>query len=112
MSDALHFQSCSTYTVILRPPVKAPGRSRRWSAHCLDLDMGVSAQSMGAVKMRVATSIAAHLSLDAMFPPRQANPDPALWDVARTAQLVTCQTVETDVGPVEVHYLQPHEHWD
>lgn len=112
MSDALHFPTSSTYTVILRPPVNAPGRSRRWSAHCLDLDMGVSAQSIGAVKVRVATSIAAHLSFDGMFPPRRANPDPALWDVARSAQLVTCQTVETDLGPVEVRYLQPHEHWD
>lgn len=74
--------------------------------------MGVSAQTMSAVKVRVATSIAAHLAIDAMFSPRQASPNTALWTVAESAPVVTWQTVETDVGPVEVRYVQPHERFD
>lgn len=74
--------------------------------------MGVSAQTMSAVKVRVATSIAAHLAIDTLFAPRQASPDTALWTAAERAPVVTFQTVETDMGPVEVRYVQPFERWD
>lgn len=94
-----------TFTVLLRPPVDEPGRTRRWSAHCLDLNLGVSAGSASAVRMRLASSIAAHLALGPIMSRREA--DPALWTEARTATLVTHQMVETDAGPVAVRYVQP-----
>lgn len=94
-----------TFTVILRPPVAEPGRSRRWSAHCLDLNLGVSGGSASAVRMRLASSIAAHLALGPIMARREA--DPALWSEARRAPLVTHQMVETDAGPVAVRYVQP-----
>lgn len=96
-------------TAILRPPVEGPGRARRWSAHCLDLDMGVSAQTAPAVRMRLASSIAAHIALDGQLRSNRAPAERGLWDVAREAPLVTRQTVETDLGPVEVRYVLPDE---
>lgn len=99
-----------TFTVILRPPMRAEGRSRRWSGHCLDLDLGVSAGTASEVRMRIATSIAAAI---APTPPgargRRGTRDLTLWDVARASPIVTRQTVETDAGPIEVRYVQPLE---
>ena len=106
MSDALHFPTSSTYTVILRPPVKTPGRSRRWSAHCLDLNLGVSASTASAVRMRLASSIAAHVALGPLLKDRR-EADPSLWEEASGAPLVTHQVVETDAGTVAVRYVQP-----
>src|SRR5688500_17860061 len=103
----------TTFTVILRPPVSAVGRARRWSGHCLDLDLGVSAGSASEVRMRLATSIAA--AVGASSAPPQAvrssrgTSDKALWDVARASPIVTRQPVETDAGPIEVRYVQPLE---
>ena len=94
-----------TFTVILRPPVTEPGRTRRWSAHCLDLNLGVSAGTASAVRTRLATSIAAHIALGPLLARREA--DPSLWQEARHAPLVTHQMVETDAGPVAVRYVQP-----
>lgn len=105
----LDFPTLATFTVILRGPVQAPGRSRSWSGHCLDLDLGAAAQSASAVRRRIATSIAAHVSLAGALRGRRATPDKALWDIARTAPLVALQTVETEAGPVEVRYVQPFE---
>ncbi|MFO0647429.1 MAG: hypothetical protein U0326_14410 [Polyangiales bacterium] len=99
-----------TYTVILRPPVSAAGRSRRWSGHCLDLDLGVSAGSASEVRMRLATSIAAAVSPTPRGARgRRGTSDLSLWDVARASPIVTRQTVETDAGPIEVRYVQPLE---
>jgi hypothetical protein len=95
-----------TFTAILRPPLEAAGRSRRWSAHCLDLDVGVSGESAAAVRMRLACSIATQVATPEQRA-RRAPVDQALWDVARSAPLVVRQTIETDVGPVEVRYVQP-----
>ena len=97
----------ATFTVILRPPVQREGRTRRWSGHCLDLDLGVSAGSASEVRMRLATSIAACLADRARA--RRGPSDPALWDVARASPIVTRQTVETDRGLIEVRYVQPPE---
>lgn len=112
----------ATFTAILRPPVTAAGRTRRWSAHCLDLDMGVSAESAEAVRLRLACSIAAEVAAartgtlgprrSTRLRARRASSDQRLWDAARHAPLVTCQTVETDAGPVEVRYVQPRERTD
>lgn len=109
MSHLMNIQPLVTFTVILRPPVSEAGRSRRWSAHCLDLDMAVSAQSASMVRQRLASTIAAHIALGGYMPPRRALVQPELWDVAGAAPLVTRQTVETDHGPVEVRYVQPHD---
>jgi hypothetical protein len=97
----------ATFTVILRPPVEGEGRTRRWSGHCLDLDLGVSAGSASEVRIRLAASIATYLT----DRPRQRRvpSDPALWDVARASPIVTRQTVETDRGLIEVRYVQPLE---
>lgn len=101
----------TTFTVILRPPVQREGRTRRWSGHCLDLDLGVSAASASEVRMRLAASIAECLARrDASKGrARRATPDPSLWDMARASPIVTRQTVETDAGLVEVRYVQPPE---
>jgi len=101
----------ATFTVILRPPVQREGRTRRWSGHCLDLDLGVSAGSASEVRMRLATSIAACLAeaSAARAPERRGPSDPSLWDVARASPIVTRQTVETDRGLIEVRYVQPVE---
>lgn len=104
----------ASFTAILRPPVTEPGRTRRWSAHCLDLDMGVSAESASAVRARLASTIAQQIALEPWpWPSRRTIRRPAanqaLWAAARTAPLVTRQTVETDVGPVEVCYVLPTE---
>ncbi len=101
-----------TFTVILRPPVSAAGRSRRWSGHCLDLNLGVSASSASEVRMRLATSIAASMAPSTAPPAprsRRGTRDRSLWDVARASPIVTRQTVETDAGPIEVRYVQPLE---
>ncbi|MFO0610436.1 MAG: hypothetical protein U0324_45165 [Polyangiales bacterium] len=103
----MQIATLATFTVILRPPVEREGRTRRWSGHCLDLDLGVSAGSASEVRMRLATSIAACL---ADRPRERRGPsDPALWDVARASPIVTRQTVETDRGLIEVRYVQPPE---
>ena len=103
----------ASFTAILRPPVTEPGRTRRWSAHCLDLDMGVSAQSASAVRARLASTIAAQIAAESLLSrsPGRRRPatDPRLWAAARGAPVVTRQTVETDMGPVEVRYVQPAE---
>ena len=39
MNRTMDLSPLVTFTVILRPPVTEPGRSRRWSAHCLDLTL-------------------------------------------------------------------------
>ncbi len=103
----------TTFTVILRPPVNESGRARRWSGHCLDLDLDVSAGTASEVRMRLATSIAAELSTAKVEPQRprrtRAKPNRSLWDVAHASPIVTRQTVETDAGPIEVRYVQPLE---
>lgn len=99
----------ATFTVLLRPPVARPGRSRRWCAHCLDFDLGVAATTKPAVKLRLATTVAARISLGSRLPPPKPVDDRALWDVALSAPLVGCQTVETEMGPVEIRYVQPDE---
>lgn len=109
----MNYATLVTFTVILRPPVDGEGRTRRWSGHCLDLDLGVSATSATEVRVRLATSIAAALAC-ARTPPqsmrtRRGTSDKNLWDVARASPIVTRQTVETDAGPVEVRYVQPQE---
>jgi hypothetical protein len=103
----MQLATVATFTVILRPPMASEGRTRRWSGHCLDLDLGVSAGSASEVRMRLATSIAA--SLAARPGSRRGPSDPALWDVARASPIVTRQTVETDRGLIEVRYVQPSE---
>ncbi len=109
----MNSSTLKTFTVILRPPVNTVGRSRRWSGHCLDLDLGVSAGSASEVRMRLATSIAAALGAAPVDPQshrgRRGTRDKSLWDVARQSPIVTRQTVETDAGPIEVRYVQPLE---
>lgn len=105
----LDIPTLATFTVILRGPVQAQGRTRSWSGHCLDLDLGTAAQSASAVRRRLASSIAAHVSLAGTLRARRATPNKALWDIARTAPVVALQTVETEAGPVEVRYVQPFE---
>ncbi len=95
----------ATFTVLLHPPIATPGRTRRWSAHCLELNLGVSAGTAPAVRMRLASSVAAQIALGPLGPRREV--DPALWHVARDAALVTVQTVETEAGPVAIRYLRP-----
>ncbi len=109
MSHLMNMQPLVTFTVILHPPMGDSGRSKRWSAHCLDLDMAVHANSASMVRQRLASHIVAHIALDGDIPPRRALVQPELWDVAGAAPLVTRQTVETDHGPVEVRYVQPHD---
>jgi hypothetical protein len=106
MHRTMNLSPFTTFTVILRPPVTEPGRSRRWSAHCLDLNLGVSASTASAVRMRLASSIAAHLALGPMIRD-QREADPSLWKEASDAPLVTHQVVETDAGTVAVRYVQP-----
>ena len=36
----MQLATVATFTVILRPPMASEGRTRRWSGHCLDLDLG------------------------------------------------------------------------
>ncbi len=105
----MHIGTRATFTVLLRPPVARPGRSRQWCAHCLDFDLGVAATSKPAVKLRLATTVAARISLGSRLPPPTPVNDRALWDEALSAPLVGCQTVETEMGPVEIRYLQPVE---
>lgn len=105
----LDFPTLATFTVILRRPLRSAGRTRNWSGHCLDLDLGVAAGSASALRRRVATSIAAHVSLGSALRPRRAAPDASLWNLARRAPVVALQTVETEFGPVEVRYVQPLE---
>lgn len=105
----LDIPTLATFTVILRSPVQTQGRTRSWSAHCLDLDLGAAAQSASAVRRRLATSIAAHISLAGALRARRATPNKALWEMARNAPVVALQTVETEAGPVEVRYVQPFE---
>ena len=105
MQHPMNLAPRATFTVLLRPPVEAPGRSRRWSAHCLDLNLGVSAGSASAVRMRLASSVAAQIALGPLTQRHEA--DPALWTMAHAGQLVTLQTVETEAGPVAIRYVQP-----
>jgi|GEM_PF-1228515 hypothetical protein len=106
MNRTMDLSPLVTFTVILRPPVTEPGRSRRWSAHCLDLNLGVSASTASAVRMRLASSIAAHVALGPIIKD-QREADPSLWKEASAAPLVTHQVVETDAGTVAVRYVQP-----
>ena len=106
MRHTMNLSPFVTLTVILRAPVTEPGRSRRWSAHCLDLNLGVSAGTASAVRMRLASSVAAHVSLGLMLTSSRAV-DSALWEEAGAAPLVTHQVVETDVGAVAIRYVQP-----
>jgi len=106
MQRTMDLSPLVTFTVILRPPVTEPGRSRRWSAHCLDLNLGVSASTASAVRMRLASSIAAHVALGPILKDRR-EADPSLWKEASDAPLVTHQVVETDAGTVAVRYVQP-----
>lgn len=106
MQRTMNLSPLVTFTVILRPPVTEPGRRRRWSAHCLDLNLGVSASTASAVRMRLASSIAAHIALGAIMEGRH-EADPSLWREASAAPLVTHQVVETDAGTVAVRYVQP-----
>ena len=106
MHRTMNVSPLVTFTVILRPPVAEAGRSRRWSAHCLDLNLGVSASTASAVRMRLATSIAAHIALGPILRDRR-EADPSLWKEASDAPLVTHQVVETDAGTVAVRYVQP-----
>lgn len=109
MNRMIDGQPRTFLTAILRPPVKSPGKLRRWSAHCLDVDIGVSAQSAATVRMRLASSIAAHIAVDYKFLRRCAPAEKAYWDVAREAPLVKRQLVETEAGPIEVRYVLPAE---
>jgi hypothetical protein len=108
----MNLATLKTYTVILRPPVEGDGRTRRWSGHCLDLNLGVSAGTASEVRMRLATSIAEKVAVGGIASaraPRRSVGNASLWDVARASPIVTRQTVETDAGPVEVRYVQPLE---
>lgn len=105
----LDIPTFATFTVLLRAPVQAEGRHRAWSGHCLDLDLGAAAQNAPALRRRLAASIAAHVSLAGSLRARRAAPNRALWEMVRHAPVVALQTVETELGPVEVRYVQPFE---
>jgi len=105
----LDIPTLATFTVLLRRPIAVEGRTRSWSGHCLDLDLGAAAQSASGVRRRLASSIAAHVSLAGAMRDRRGPSNKALWALARNAPVVSLQTVETEVGPVEVRYVQPLE---
>ena len=105
----LDIPTLATFTVLLRAPLQSDGRTRAWSGHCLDLDLGAAAQPAPALRRRLAASIAAHVSLAGSVRARREAPNRALWAMVRHAPVVALQTVETELGPVEVRYLQPFE---
>jgi hypothetical protein len=109
----MNISALTTFTVILRPPVTAQGRSCRWSGHCLDLDLGVSATSASEVRRRVAASIAEFISTTDAAPQqvksRKGSSDKSLWDIAYASPIITRQTIETDAGLIEVRYVQPQD---
>lgn len=105
----LEIPTLATFTVILKAPVRSAGRSRGWSGHCLDLDLGAAASSAPSLRRRFAASIAAHVSLAGSLRARHDAANRALWALARHAPVVAVQAVETELGPVEVRYLQPLE---
>lgn len=105
----LDIPTLATFTVILRAPLQANGRSRGWSGHCLDLDLGAAAPSAPSLRRRLAATIAAHISLAGSLRARREAPNRALWALARNAPVVAVQAVETELGPVEVRYVQPLE---